>query len=102
MSKEDKNIPGQLTFEINPDVEGGTYTNVASVVHNANEFIFDFAVILPGKNAARVGSRVITNPTHAKQFLMALQENISRYEKAFGEIKTHAMPAGGMPTSTVH
>ncbi|HEX9860298.1 MAG TPA: DUF3467 domain-containing protein [Nitrospirota bacterium] len=102
MGKNDKEVPGQLTFEITPEVEGGVYSNVASVVHNPNEFIFDFAVVLPGKNAAKVRARVITNPAHAKQFMMALEENVSRYEKAFGEIKQPAAGQGVMPTRTVH
>jgi hypothetical protein len=87
MDKKNKPVPGQLTFEIKQDAEGGVYSNVASVVHNPNEFIFDFAVILPGKNAAQVRSRIITNPAHAKQFLAALEENVARYEANFGEIK---------------
>lgn len=102
MDKDKKNAPGQLTFEISPDVEGGVYSNVASVVHNPNEFIFDFAVILPGKNAAKVGARIITNPAHAKQFLLALEENIARYEKAFGTINPPVQSQGGMPSKTVH
>ncbi|MBI5191770.1 MAG: DUF3467 domain-containing protein [Nitrospirae bacterium] len=77
---------GGLMFEIKPEVEGGTYSNVASIVHNKNEFVFDFAALLPGKDAARVQARVITNPAHAKQFLAALAENIANYERSFGEI----------------
>lgn len=102
MGKNEKELPGQLTFEVSPDIEGGVYSNIASVVHNPNEFIFDFGVVLPGKNSAKVRARVITNPAHAKQFLAALEENIGRYEKAFGEIKPPAMPSGGMPTRSVH
>jgi len=101
MEKKDKQVPGQLTFEIKQDVEGGVYSNIASVVHNPNEFIFDFAVILPGKNAAQVRSRVITNPAHAKQFLAALEENVARYEANFGEIKP-PVPVKDPGNTTVH
>lgn len=92
--------PGALTFELKPEVEGGVYSNVASIVHNANEFIFDFAAVLPGKEAAVVRARVITNPVHAKQFLAALAENVAGYEQQFGEIQPPA-PAPGQKT-TVH
>jgi Protein of unknown function (DUF3467) len=92
--------PGALTFELKPEVEGGVYSNVASIVHNANEFIFDFAAVLPGKEAAVVRARVITNPVHAKQFLAALAENLAGYERQFGEIQPPA-PAAGQKT-TVH
>jgi len=102
MNKKDEAQPGQLTFELGPDVEGGVYSNLASIVHNQGEFIFDFAVVLPGRNAAKVRARVITSPTHAKQFLAALEENIARYEAAFGQIKPPAPPQGPVPTRTVH
>lgn len=102
MQKKDEALAGQITFEITGEVEGGVYSNVASIVHNPNEFILDFAIIVPGKKAAQVKARVITNPAHAKQFLMALEENVARYEKAFGEIKPVAPPQGDFPTRTVH
>ncbi len=102
MQKKDEAIGRQITFEISGDIEGGVYSNVASVVHSAGEFIFDFAIIVPGKKAAQVKTRVITNPAHAKQFLTALEENVARYEKAFGEIKPPVQPEGNLPTRTVH
>jgi uncharacterized protein DUF3467 len=102
MADKPKDGPQPLTFEIRPEVEGGVYSNVASIVHNANEFIFDFAAALPGKEAASVRARVITNPVHAKQFLAALAENIAGYERSFGEIKA-PMPAPMVKsTQTVH
>ena len=36
---------------------------------------------------AQVRSRVILAPEHAKRLLGALQENIMRYERTFGQIK---------------
>ena len=100
----DKNIGAAqgITFEIKPEVEGGVYSNVASIVHNVNEFILDFAIIVPGKEAAPVRSRVITSPAHAKQFLAALQENIAGYERSFGEIKTGASMPVVKSTQSVH
>ncbi|HEY3346698.1 MAG TPA: DUF3467 domain-containing protein [Nitrospirota bacterium] len=93
-------VPPALTFEIRPEVEGGVYSNVASVVHNPNEFVFDFAAILPGKDSARVQARVITTPGHAKQFLAALAENVAAYEQNFGEIsQAQQLPPG---PQTIH
>ncbi len=94
--------PPVLTFEIRPEVEGGVYSNVASIVHNANEFILDFATILPGKESAAVRARIITSPFHAKQFLAALAENIAGYERSFGEIKMLVPPPVIKGTETVH
>jgi len=94
--------PTGLTFEIRPDVDGGVYSNVASIVHNANEFILDFAAILPGKESATVRARIITSPFHAKQFLAALAENIAGYERNFGEIKLLVPPPVIKGTEMVH
>ena len=90
-----------LTFEMRPETEGGVYSNVAAVVHSSNEFIFDFAMALPGKDTAPVRARVITSPQHAKQFLMALQENVINYERVHGEI-TSAKPVSEVVSRTTH
>lgn len=83
-----KEKPQEMTLEVRPDIEGGVYCNIAAVVHSPNEFIFDFAMAVPGKESATVRARVITSPQHAKQFLMALHENIINYERVHGEIET--------------
>ena len=62
------------------------YSNFAIVSHSPEEFVIDFARILPGKEEARVISRVIMTPKNAKNFLMALNTNITGYERQFGEI----------------
>ena len=101
MADKPKEVQQSITFEIRPEVEGGVYSNAASIVHNHNEFIFDFAVVVPGKASAPVRARVITNPLHAKQFLAALAENIAGYELSFGEIKAQ-LPAPSKETQTLH
>jgi uncharacterized protein DUF3467 len=94
--------PAGMTFEIRPDVEGGVYSNVASIVHNMNEFMLDFAVLLPGKENATVRARVITNPVHAKQLLAALAENVANYERSYGEINVPVQPPVVKGTQTLH
>lgn len=93
--------PVNLTFEIRPELEGGVYSNVAAVVHSPNEFIFDFAMAVPGKDSAPVRARIITSPQHAKQFLMALQENVINYERVHGEIQV-AKPVTEVVSRTTH
>ena len=75
----------QLKIEVDDDVAKGIYSNVAVIFHNQNEFILDFAFVHPPK--AKVASRVITSPAHAKSFLKALEHNVSQYEKKYGKIK---------------
>jgi len=75
----------QIQIEVDDAVSKGAYSNVAVIFHNQNEFILDFAFIHPPK--AKVVSRVIASPAHAKSFLKALEQNVKQYEKKFGEIK---------------
>ena len=62
------------------------------VNHTETEFILDFVFIPPTDPRAKVRSRIISSPKHAKRFLSALQENVARYESRFGEI-----PVGNDP-----
>lgn len=101
-SEMEKKISQGITFEIRPDIEGGLYSNVAGIAHSKNEFLFDFALIVPGKVVAPLQARIITNLEHAKQFLIALEENISNYEKVFGEIKIGIIPEEIKATKAVH
>ena len=77
----------QLQIELSPEVAQGQYANFAIITHSSSVFIVDFARILPGVPKAQVKSRVILAPEHAKRLLQALQENIVRYERAYGQIK---------------
>lgn len=87
MHKKKSREPKELMIEINPKIEGGVYSNLTNIGHNKNEFIIDFAIGLPSKNIARIQSRIITNPAHAKQLLITLHNSIAKYEEAFGEIE---------------
>ena len=77
----------QLQIELSPEVAQGQYANFAIITHSSSDFIVDFARILPGVPKAQVKSRVILAPEHAKRLLLALQENLMRYESEFGVIK---------------
>ena len=84
---ENENKQGQLQIELPQQVSQGEYANFAIITHSSSDFVLDFARILPGVPKAQVKSRVILAPEHAKRLLMALQENIVRYEREFGQIK---------------
>lgn len=79
--------PQQINIELSDDVAQGTYSNLAIITHSPAEFIIDFTRVVPGVPKAKVKSRIITTPQHAKMLLKALQENIEKYEARFGEIK---------------
>ncbi len=84
-----------LQIELTPDVAQGNYANFAIITHSSSDFVLDFARVLPGLPKAQVKSRVILAPEHAKRLLGALQENIMRYEQAFGTIKLPNQPQQG-------
>ncbi|HOJ17915.1 MAG: DUF3467 domain-containing protein [Ignavibacteriales bacterium] len=85
-----ENVPPQgqqINIELGEKEAEGLYSNLAIITHSPAEFIIDFTRIVPGVPKAKVLSRIITTPQHAKMFLRALKENIERYESRFGEIK---------------
>lgn len=79
--------PIGLELSLDEQTAQGNYVNLAVITHSHSEFIMDFATVLPNVKKAHVKSRLIMTPEHAKRLLYSLQENISRYEQAMGEIK---------------
>ena len=91
MEKENKK-QRQLKIELDENSSQGEYVNFAVVSHSPAEFILDFIRMLPGMPKAKVKSRVILTPEHAKRFKIALNDNIQRYEKSNGIIETNEPP----------
>jgi hypothetical protein len=81
----------QINIELGDHEAEGIYSNLVLITHSPAEFIFDFARVLPGKTKAKVYARIIKAPQHAKSFLMALQDNVKKYEEQHGEIKLHGV-----------
>ena len=77
----------EINIELNEEVAQGTYSNLAIITHSSSEFIIDFVRMMPGVPKAQVKSRIILTPEHAKRLLLALQENVSKYEAAHGKVK---------------
>lgn len=85
----------QLQIDLPSDIAEGTYSNLAVISHSSSEFVLDFIRIMPGAPKAKVKSRVVLTPEHAKRLLSALQDNIARYERQFGKVRTdHSSPFG--------
>ena len=83
---------GQINIELDEKVAEGIYSNLAIINHSASEFVVDFVTIMPGAPKAKVKSRIVLTPQHAKRFFKALGENIHRFEVANGEIKEAEQP----------
>ncbi len=77
----------QINIELSEEVAEGVYSNLAIISHSSSEFVVDFVRIMPNTPKAKVKSRVILTPEHAKKLLFALQDNIARYERQYGQIK---------------
>lgn len=84
MNNEKRN---SLEIELSDEIAQGTYSNMVFLAHSHSEFILDFISLLPGVPKAKVKSRIVMVPEHAKRLLLALSENISKYELNYGEIK---------------
>lgn len=91
---EDPTQPS-LQIELSEEVAEGVYTNLVMISHNPEEFVLDFIRVLPGVPKARVKSRVVVTPGHAKRLLAALADNLMKYEAQYGEIgELHPGPPG--------
>ena len=77
----------QLQIELKEEIAEGTYANLAIIAHSTSEFVLDFVRMMPGVNKAKVKSRIVMTPEHAKRLALALQDNLMRYEAQFGEIR---------------
>lgn len=84
--EEKKKQEVKLEIQLDEDMAQGAYVNLASVNHTEAEFVVDFIFVQPQAPRAKVRSRVILSPQHAKRFVAAMQENLGRYEQSFGEI----------------
>ena len=84
---DEKKKNQQLEIELKEGVAEGIYSNMTVLAHSPSEFVIDFISVLPGVSKGQVRSRVIMAPEHVKRLMYALQDNISRYEALFGEIK---------------
>jgi hypothetical protein len=84
--EEPKN-KNQISIELKEEIAQGTYSNLAIITHSSSEFVVDFVRIMPGLPKAEVKSRIILTPEHAKRLMLAVKDNIAKYEAVHGTIK---------------
>ena len=77
--------PKPINVELPANLEP-IYANFVLISHSPSEMILDFAQMLPNQPKVRVKARTVITPLNAKLLLRALQENLSKYEAAYGEI----------------
>lgn len=86
----------QLQIQLRPEMAEGKYSNIAMIGHTPNDFLIDFIFAAPGMPQAPVVSRVIMSPENAKKLMLALSDNIKKYETQFGEIQFHGPNMGNV------
>ena len=84
---EEKDPKNQINIELDEEMADGVYSNLAIITHSNAEFVIDFIKVMPGVPKARVKSRIVLTPQHAKRLQKALLDNVKKYEQAHGEIK---------------
>lgn len=97
---ENNNSSNEIQVELSEEVAQGTYANLAIISHSTSEFILDFIRVVPGVPKAQVKSRIILTPDNAKRLLMALQDNLSKFEEQFSgktaRFEDFVPPMGGV------
>jgi hypothetical protein len=90
---DQENNQNQLNIELTEEIAEGTYSNLAIITHSSSEFVIDFIKVMPGVPKAKVKSRVVLTPQHAKRLLHALKDNIQKFEQANGDIELGSDPS---------
>lgn len=86
MAENKKPKGQQLNIELPEEIAEGVYSNLAIISHSHSEFVVDFIRLMPNVPKAKVKSRVVLTPTHAKRLMRALADNVKKYEALHGKI----------------
>lgn len=89
---ETENNNNQLNIELSEEMAEGTYSNLAIITHSNAEFVIDFIRVMPGVPKAKVKSRIVLTPQHAKRLMLALNDNIHKFEEQLGVIDINEAP----------
>ena len=87
MQNQNNEVEQQINVEISEEMAEGVYANLAMIAHSNSEFIIDFIRLLPNLPKAKVKARIVITPEHAKRLLVALKDNIRKYEENYGDIR---------------
>ena len=78
---ETNQVTNEIQVELTDEIAQGIYSNLAVIAHSSSEFIIDFIRVLPGTPKAKVKSRIILTPDNAKRLLLALQDNVKKFDE---------------------
>lgn len=79
-----ENVP-KNEIKIADNIPGAEYANAMQINHSKDEFYIMYLNIFG--QSGRVTSKIITSPGHYKRIIVAMTDNLAKYEKQYGEIK---------------
>jgi Protein of unknown function (DUF3467) len=94
--------PQQVQIKADEKELLGQYSNLVVVHHNAEEFTLNFVYIFPTVPQGKLVASLIVSPAHARRLMLALQENIARYETEFGPLPEGPGPGPEPTVGFVH
>ncbi len=98
VKKDQQQEQNKINIELSDEIADGIYSNLAIITHSNAEFVIDFVRMMPGMPKAKVKSRILLTPQHAKRLMKALEDNIDKYEAMHGDIKdSDSGMQGGIP-----
>jgi hypothetical protein len=86
---KDQEVQQEINIEMSEEIAEGIYSNLAIISHSNSEFVIDFIRLMPNVPKAKVKSRIVLTPQHAKRLIAALADNIKKYEAQFGNVEDH-------------
>lgn len=81
----------QINIKATDEKLKGEYSNVMQIMHTKEEFVMDFLNVFPPTGT--LNSRIIVSPGHFKRMVKAMDENLKKYENAFGAISESQAPS---------
>lgn len=84
----DQKNQNHINIELPEAVAEGHYSNLSIITHSTSEFIIDFIQLMPGVPKGKVKSRIVMTPENTKKLMLALRDNLNKFESINGKIKT--------------
>lgn len=94
MTEQQQPQAPQIQIKTSDEILRGNYSNMANILHTKEEFVLDFMNVFPPTGT--LNARVIVSPGHFKRMLVAMTENLAKYESQFGDVQ-----ASDAPTSKI-
>lgn len=82
----------QIQIKASDDTLKGEYANMMQILHSKEEFVLDFINVFPPTGT--LNARIIVSPGHMKRILVAITENLAKYEAQFGNVTPSDTPTG--------